>query len=97
MKLTAQQVKKVAKLANLPLTEEEEVKFSEQLSVILEYIQELQQVNTDGVEPTYNVSGNTNITREDKAGNSLTQEDSTRNAKNKRDGFFITKGVFEQD
>ena len=80
-------VKKVAKLANLPLSSEEEEKYSEQLSKILDYIEQLNQVNTSDVEPTFNVSGQENVMAEDKTGECL----------NWKEGPFITKGVFNNE
>lgn len=94
MALTRDQVKHVAKLANLPLSSEEEEKYTSQLSKIIDYIDQLNEVGTSNIEPTYNVSGNTNVTREDKVGKSLTQEDALKNGPNKKNGFFVTKGVF---
>jgi aspartyl-tRNA(Asn)/glutamyl-tRNA(Gln) amidotransferase subunit C len=94
MKLDITQVQKVAKLANLTLTSEEEEKFSEQLSKILGYIEELNAVNTDSVEPTFNVVSKENVLREDFEEVGLTQEEALLNAPVKRDGFFVSKGVF---
>lgn len=65
MKLIANQVRKVAKLANLPLSSAEEEKYSKQLSKILEYVDQLNQVDTTKVEPTFNVSGLSNVMAED--------------------------------
>lgn len=96
MKLTADQVKKVAKLANLPLSEEEIDKYSEQLSKILDYIDQLNRVDAPEVEPTFNVTGLSNILREDEVGESLSQEEALQNASQKKNGFFVTKGVFEE-
>lgn len=95
MKLTPEQVKKVAKLANLPLTEEEEEKYSEQLSKILDYVEQLNSVDTSGVEPTFNVTGNNNILAEDEPRVSFPQEDVLSNALQTKEGVFVTKGVFE--
>ena len=94
-------VKKVAKLANLELTTEEEEKYSQQLSKILDYIEQLNEVNTEGVEPTYNVSGLTaggsNVMRPDEVGDcTISQDEALQNAPQKKDGFFVTKGVFEE-
>ncbi|EKD90539.1 MAG: hypothetical protein ACD_31C00001G0002 [uncultured bacterium] len=97
MKLTKDQVKKVAKLANLPLSEAEEEESAEQLSKILDYIDQLEKVDTRGVEPTYNVTGNENVMREDEIGESLSAEDALKNASKTKDGFFVTKGVFESE
>lgn len=89
-------VKHVAKLANLPLTSEEEEKYSGQLSKILGYIGQLNEVDTSGVEPTFNVSGQNTIEREDTTTPSLSQDGALANAPKKNDGMFETKGVFEE-
>lgn len=97
MKLNLDQVKKVAKLANLPVTEEECIKYSEQLSTILEYIEQLDEVDTSKAEPTFNVSLNKNITRNDSTGTNLTQEEALMNTPLKKEGFIATKGVFQEE
>lgn len=89
-------VKKVAKLASLPLTPEEEDKYAEQLSAILEYVDQLNQVDTSGVEPTFNVTGLNNVMSEDETIVSLSQEEALSNAPKKENGFFVTKGVFDE-
>lgn len=97
MKLSREQVKKVAKLANLPLSEDEEEKYSEQFSKILDYIDQLNSVRTEGVEPTYNITGQSNIMRADEASESLSQDEALQNAANSKDSYFVTKGVFESE
>lgn len=96
VRLGRDEVKHVAKLANLPLTSEEEEKYSGQLSKILEYIDQLNSVETKDVEPTFNVSGQSTVMSEDKLGECLSQEDTLSNAQKKQDGFFVTKGVFDK-
>ena len=66
MKLTKEQVEHVAKLARLRLSAAEVEKFQTQLSGILDYVEQLNEVNTESVEPTAQVTGLTNVTREDK-------------------------------
>lgn len=65
MQLTKQQIEHIAKLARLELTEEELKKYGAQLSGVLDYIGQLNEVNTDGVEPTAQVTGLENIFRQD--------------------------------
>lgn len=96
MKLTRDQVKHVAKLANLPLSSEEEEKYSEQLSAILEYVDQLNQVDTSNVEPTFNVTGQSNVMSGDETIPSLSQAEALSNASKKETGFFVTKGVFDE-
>ncbi|GBR75934.1 aspartyl/glutamyl-tRNA amidotransferase subunit C [Candidatus Termititenax persephonae] len=57
----------VADLARLDLTEQELATYTEQLNQILDYAQELEQVNTDKVEPTYHSVAAGTALREDKA------------------------------
>ena len=90
-------VKHVAKLANLPLTPEEEEKYSDQLSKILEYIDQLNEVDTTNVEPTFNVSEQENVMGKDEPVVSLSQEETLQNTPKKENGFFVTKGVFEAE
>jgi aspartyl-tRNA(Asn)/glutamyl-tRNA(Gln) amidotransferase subunit C len=91
-------VKRVAKLANLSLSADEEDKYSEQLSKILEYIDKLNEVDTENVEPTYNVTGLLNVMRPDEVGDCvISEEEATKNAAHSKDGFFVTKGVFIDD
>lgn len=93
MKLTADQARYVAKLSNLPINSDEEEKYAEQLSKILEYIDKLNEVDTSSTEPIYNVSLNTKSTREDKVSTSITQDKALQNAPKRKRGFFVTKGV----
>lgn len=98
MPLTKDQVKHVAKLANLPLTAEEEEKYSAQLSEILKYFEQLSNVDTSKAEPTFNVSGQVNVERKDEVLDcTITQEDALVNAPKKKEGFFVTKGVFSDE
>lgn len=65
MKLTKDQVQHVGALARIGLKEAEIEKFQTQLSGILDYVSQLNEVNTEGVPPTAQVTGLTNVTRED--------------------------------
>jgi len=63
--LTEEQVRHVAKLARLNLTDEEVKKFAGQLSGVLEYVDILKEVDTEGVEITSQVTGLKNVMRKD--------------------------------
>ncbi len=86
-------VKHVAKLANLSLSSKEEKKFEKQLEETLEYIEGLNEVKTRNVEPTSQITGLENITREDTAKPSLSQNDALSNAKSTYNGFFKIKAI----
>ena len=63
--LTKDDVQKVAQLARIELSEEEVAKFQTQMSDILSYVEQLQQVNTEGVDVTAQVTGLENVSRQD--------------------------------
>lgn len=65
MSLSVEEVKKVAKLARIDLSEEEVNLFQSQLSDILEYVEQLGKINTQGVEETAQVTGLENVFRSD--------------------------------
>ncbi len=63
--ITIQEVKKIAKLARIKLTSEEEQIYAETISVVLDYMKILDELDIDNIEPTYQVTGLENIVRED--------------------------------
>ena len=67
MKLSLEEVEKIATLARLELTEEEKSAFQKQLSSILAYVEKLQAVETSDVEPLSHVAALGNVLREDEA------------------------------
>lgn len=94
--LTEEEVKHVAGLANLTLTKEEVMKIQKQLSETLKYVEVLNELDTDKVEPTSQVTGLMNITREDKIVPSISQKDSLSGSSFKDNGFFKTNSVIEK-
>lgn len=104
MKLTNDQTKKVATLASLPIDDGDLDIYSSQLSKILDYIDQLGKVDVLDTEPLYNVSTNQSVMREDEVRRSLHQDEVLKNASNVKDGqpagrqgYFITKGVFNEE
>jgi aspartyl-tRNA(Asn)/glutamyl-tRNA(Gln) amidotransferase subunit C len=65
VELNKQEIEHIADLARLDLSEEELKTYGEQLSHVLSYIEQLQAVDTEGVEPTAQVTGLENVFRED--------------------------------
>jgi aspartyl-tRNA(Asn)/glutamyl-tRNA(Gln) amidotransferase subunit C len=86
----------IAKLANLPLREDEIKKYEEQLLEILEYIEVLKKVKTDNVSETSQVTGLENVTKEDLTTPSLSQDEALSNTKNTHNGFLKVKAILEQ-
>lgn len=95
MTITKQTVEHVAKLARLAITEAEKEAFSRQLSDILAYVEKLNELKTEGVEPTATVLGQTNVFREDKARPSLPVEKVLANAPESAEGFFVVPKIIE--
>jgi aspartyl-tRNA(Asn)/glutamyl-tRNA(Gln) amidotransferase subunit C len=94
-KLTKEEVLHIAKLANLHLTEAEIVKFQKQLSEVLSYMEILKKVNTAKTNPTTQVTGLTNITRDDEVKASLEVKTALSGSKEKHDNYFKVKAIFE--
>ncbi len=94
--LTSQEVKHIAKLADLSLTEVEIEKFREQLSKVVEYIQTLSSVDVKNVKVTGQITGFENVTREDEPAPSLTGKEALSNAKNTDNGFIKVKAIFDE-
>ena len=90
-------VKHIAKLANLTLSEEEEKKFEKQLEETVEYIEGLSEVDTTNIEPTSQVTGLENVTREDEISPSLSQEEALGTAKSTHKGYFKVKGILNNE
>jgi aspartyl-tRNA(Asn)/glutamyl-tRNA(Gln) amidotransferase subunit C len=87
-KLTEQQVRHVAKLARLNCSDEEITKFTSQLSAILEYVAQLEELDTTNVEPLAHCLPVHNVLRDDCIKPSLSNDDALKNAP-QRDGEFF--------
>lgn len=67
MPISLEEIKKIALLARIKLTPDEEKRHAETISAVLDYMKILNEVPTDGVEPTSQVTGLSNVYREDEA------------------------------
>lgn len=83
-----EQVRKVALLARLKLTETEEQQFTEQLNSILDYVQQLEELNTENIEPTTRAIELSNITRQDELKPFEDRESILDIAPDREDDFF---------
>ncbi len=86
--IDAQVVEKIAKLSRLELDEEEAVRYAEQLNQILDTMEALQQIDTEGVAPLAHVLPMENVLRKDEVGACFTQETVLANAPEQDDGMF---------
>jgi len=95
-KINREDVEKIAKLANLDLSEGEKKLFAAQLSEVIDYnISLLKKVDTGSVAPVTNITGLENVLRKDEAAPALEQKDALANAKETHNGFFKVKAVLE--
>ena len=94
-KITIKQVEHVANLARLRFDEEEKKKLAEHLGEILEYINQLNKLNTDDVEPTSHAIPVKNVVREDVIKRSFTQDEALANAPSPVDGLFEVPKIIE--
>lgn len=85
----------LATLSRLALTAGEKTKFAAQLGDILGYIEQLKQVNVDGVEPTAHATPIFNVLQADEPRAGLAVEDALRNAPLQRDNMVVVPRVVE--
>ena len=98
MAVTIEQVRHIAKLSNLEFTQEELETFVPQFSKILEHIEQLGQVNTDGIEPTYHAVAtriDSKNSRRDDVRPSFFQEEALANAPDADQGQFRVPKVIK--
>ncbi len=95
MKISKQEVIDTAELARLEFNESNLEKFTEQLGRILEYIEDLNELNTDGIEPTSHVLELTTPLREDRVNQLITVEQALQNAPEKDEDFLVVPKVIE--
>lgn len=85
----------IARLARIDLTGDEKLELTRQLGRVIEYMDQLNQLDVSDVEPTSHPFPMTNITREDVPGTSLDHEDAMRNAPSKSGGLFRVPKIVE--
>ena len=91
--LTADDVRHIAALTRLGLTDDEVDMMRDQLSSILKVFESLQQVDTDGVEPTDHTTEVRTVMREDEAHESLTREQILDNAPDSEAGYVRVRPI----
>lgn len=95
MSLSNDQVKRVATLARLELEDDEVEQFAGQLSKVLDYIEQLNELDTDGVEPTSHALDLANVFRDDRVNRPFDADVWGANAPSKDQGHFRVPKVIE--
>ena len=93
MKITKEEVLHVAQLARLEIDEASVEKFAVQIGSILDYVDQLRQVDTSGINPTSHALALTNAFRDDAETKHLERESSLANAPEQEDGSFVVPKV----
>ncbi len=94
-KIDPDQIRRIARLARINLTPDELEQFSTQLSDILNYVDQLSELNTEGVEPTTHPLKISNVFRPDRAARSLSSQQALANAPRTHGDFFAVPKVLE--
>lgn len=94
--VTIKDVDKIAQLAKLKFSDDEKLKLQKDLNQVLEYIDELNELNLDNVEPLENINETENILREDVTVKWLTTEEALKNAPAKTGKFFKVPKVLDK-
>ena len=95
MSVTKSDVEHIAKLAKLEIEDSEINEFTSQLNQILEYIEKLNELDTENVKPlTHPVEG-VNVFREDKLKESVSTDDALKNSASKTDKYFKVPKVIK--
>jgi aspartyl-tRNA(Asn)/glutamyl-tRNA(Gln) amidotransferase subunit C len=93
--LTPEEVRNIARLARVGLSDDEVSRLQSQLSQILDYFQRLQEVDTENVPPTAHTLAMHNVMRDDEPHPSLDKEDVLANAPQREEDLFRVRAVLE--
>jgi aspartyl-tRNA(Asn)/glutamyl-tRNA(Gln) amidotransferase subunit C len=96
-KIDEAQVRRVAVLSRLELSDAEVTRFSDQLSSIVEYIEKLNELDTDNVEPLAHCLPVHNVLREDVPRPSLSNEAALANAPEREDAYFKVPKILDDN
>ncbi|GMQ27711.1 Asp-tRNA(Asn)/Glu-tRNA(Gln) amidotransferase subunit GatC [Algoriphagus confluentis] len=97
MKIDKETIKKIAHLARLEFDESSAEKMSNDMSQILDWVEQLNEVDTEGVEPLTTMSSEVNVMREDKVGTHLSHEEALKNAPQRDSDYFRVPKVLESN
>jgi len=83
----------LAKLAKLEVSQEEKEKLADQLGATVNYIEVLEELDTEKVKPSSQVTGQSNVSRKDEPEKCLNQEEALANAPKKSNGYFVVPRI----
>lgn len=97
MSVTRKEVEYIAQLARLKFKDEELENFTNQLNEILNYVEKLNELDTDNIEPLSHPVENNNVFRNDKLKPSALTEEALKNAPDSTEEFFKVPKVINQE
>ncbi|NVK84045.1 MAG: Asp-tRNA(Asn)/Glu-tRNA(Gln) amidotransferase subunit GatC [Cytophagia bacterium] len=97
MKVDKEKLEKVAHLARLSIKPEEETQLIKDMGEILNWVDKLSEVDTEGVEPLTHMTQETNVLRADKAEHTIEREDALKNAPDQNGQFFKVPKVLKRN
>ena len=86
--MNKEDIRHIADIAQIDFSEEELDKFAPSFDENIELVNKIKEIDTEGVEKVFQVNGTENNIREDKIGESLSQEEALENAATKKYGYF---------
>lgn len=95
MRVTLDQVRNIASLARLHFSDDERVEMARQMTKILEYMDKLNELSLEGVEPMSHVLDLYNVTREDTPLQRITRDEALSNAPDAGDAYFRVPKVID--
>lgn len=94
MQLSKEEVLKIAQLARISLSDEQVIKYQKELSAILSFVNQIQEVNTENVLPTSQVTNLENVQRQDEVSYNFSREDMLASAIEQEEQHLKVKNVF---
>ncbi|MCX8008419.1 MAG: Asp-tRNA(Asn)/Glu-tRNA(Gln) amidotransferase subunit GatC [Patescibacteria group bacterium] len=96
---TSSDVHRIAKLANIPVDEQQARSLADGFTKTMAVIDRLNEIDVSNVEPIHQVTGLENITRDDELDEvrMFTQEQALANAVNHHEGFFVVDQIIDQE
>lgn len=96
MAITIDEVRKIATLAKLSYSENDLAKIAKELDAIVGYVEQLEELEVEGIEPTSHVLELSNVMREDETMPWLNPEEALQNAPAQKLGYFSVPKVVQQ-
>ncbi|MGL4629642.1 MAG: Asp-tRNA(Asn)/Glu-tRNA(Gln) amidotransferase subunit GatC [Leadbetterella sp.] len=95
MKITPETIQKMAHLSRIEVKQEEEATLMGEFQQILDWMEQLNELDTNEIEPLYHMHNNVNLYREDLAKQEITREEALLNAPQKNEEYFMVPKVIE--